>query len=112
MSVSPIDVYLAALHERWAGDESGAVADYIPPLALADPSWFGIAIATTDGHCYEVGETRRGFTIQSTPSRSPTGWRWPTAASRRSTPRSGSSPAARHSTRSAWRPTVAGRSTR
>jgi glutaminase len=65
MSASPIDVYLAALHERWAGEESGAVADYIPPLALADPSWFGIAIATTDGHCYEVGETRRGFTIQS-----------------------------------------------
>jgi glutaminase len=65
MSASPIDVYLEALHERWASERSGAVADYIPPLALADPSSFGIAIATTDGHCYEVGETRRGFTIQS-----------------------------------------------
>jgi glutaminase len=65
MSASPIDVYLEALHERWSGDGAGAVADYIPPLALADPGWFGIAIATTDGHCYEVGETRRGFTIQS-----------------------------------------------
>jgi glutaminase len=32
---------------------------------LADPSWFGIAVATTDGHVYEVGETRRPFTIQS-----------------------------------------------
>ena len=65
MTASPIDAYLARLHERWQGEDSGAVADYIPPLALADPGWFGIAIATTDGHCYEVGESRRGFTIQS-----------------------------------------------
>ena len=65
MSISPIDAYLGRLHERWLADESGAVADYIPPLALAEPGWFGIAIATTDGHCYEVGESRRGFTIQS-----------------------------------------------
>ncbi|HSS32742.1 MAG TPA: glutaminase A [Solirubrobacterales bacterium] len=65
MSASPIDSYLQRLHERWQADASGAVADYIPPLALADPEWFGIAIATTEGHCYEVGESRRDFTIQS-----------------------------------------------
>lgn len=65
MSSSPIDAYLERLHERWRGDRSGAVADYIPPLALADPEWFGIAVATTDGHCYEVGDSRRPFTIQS-----------------------------------------------
>jgi glutaminase len=65
MISSPIDAYLERLHERWQGEESGAVADYIPPLALAEAGWFGIAVATTDGHCYEVGETRRGFTIQS-----------------------------------------------
>jgi glutaminase len=65
MSSSPIDAYLERLHERWQGDSSGAVADYIPPLALADPESFGIAVATTDGHCYEVGESRRSFTIQS-----------------------------------------------
>jgi glutaminase len=65
MSSSPIDAYLERLHERWQGDVSGAVADYIPPLALADPEWFGIAVATTDGHCYEVGDSRRRFTIQS-----------------------------------------------
>jgi glutaminase len=65
MSSSPIDAYLERLHERWQGDRSGAVADYIPPLALADPEWFGIAVATTDGHCYEVGDSRRPFTIQS-----------------------------------------------
>ncbi len=65
MGASPIDSYLQRLHERWAAERSGAVADYIPPLADADPEWFGIAIATTDGHCYEVGDSRRPFTIQS-----------------------------------------------
>jgi len=65
MSSSPIDAYLQRLHERWRAEGSGAVADYIPPLALADPGWFGIAVATTDGHCYEVGDSRRSFTIQS-----------------------------------------------
>jgi glutaminase len=65
MGASPIDSFLQRLHERWAADRSGAVADYIPPLADADPDWFGIAIATTDGHYYEVGDSRRPFTIQS-----------------------------------------------
>ncbi len=65
MAATPIDAYLERLHERWRGERSGVVADYIPPLALAEPDWFGIAVATTDGHCYEVGESRREFTIQS-----------------------------------------------
>jgi glutaminase len=41
------------------------VATYIPELARADPSWFGISLATADGHVYEVGDTRVPFTIQS-----------------------------------------------
>lgn len=65
MATSPIDVYLARLHETWRADGTGAVADYIPPLALADPDSFGIAITTTEGHCYEVGDSRSRFTIQS-----------------------------------------------
>ncbi|HYH53651.1 MAG TPA: glutaminase A [Solirubrobacterales bacterium] len=65
MGATPIDAYLNRLHERWRGERSGAVADYIPPLAQADPDWFGISVATTDGHCYEVGDSRREFTIQS-----------------------------------------------
>jgi glutaminase len=43
----------------------GAVATYIPELAKADPDWFGICVATTDGTVYEVGDTRQPFTIQS-----------------------------------------------
>jgi glutaminase len=65
MTASPIDVYLARLHQDWLAAGSGAVADYIPPLALADPDSFGIAITTTEGHSYEVGDSRHGFTIQS-----------------------------------------------
>jgi glutaminase len=64
-AASPIDVYLSRLYEQWRDDASGAVADYIPPLALADPGSFGIAIATTEGHRYEIGDTRSPFTIQS-----------------------------------------------
>ena len=65
MTDSPIDAYLARLHQDWLPDSSGAVADYIPPLALADPNSFGIAVTTTEGHSYEVGDSRVSFTIQS-----------------------------------------------
>ncbi len=62
---SPIQTYLEDLHARCAGDRSGTVADYIPELANVDPDLFGICIAGTDGHVYEVGDTRARFTIQS-----------------------------------------------
>ncbi len=61
----PIQRYLEGVHARFAGLAGGAVATYIPELAKADPGWFGICIATTDGRTYEVGDTRRPFTIQS-----------------------------------------------
>ena len=47
------------------GDNSGAVANYIPELAKADPDHFGISVATTDGYVYEVGDSAVPFTIQS-----------------------------------------------
>jgi len=62
---SPIARYVRLLHERFANLYDGAVATYIPELALADPSWFGISVATADGYVYEVGDTRQPFTIQS-----------------------------------------------
>ena len=65
LSDSPVQSYLEDLHARLAQDDSGAVADYIPELALADRSSFGIALATVDGTTYEVGDTRLPFTIQS-----------------------------------------------
>ena len=62
---SPVQSYLEDLHTSLAQDDSGVVADYIPELALADPSSFGIALATVDAAIYEVGDTRVPFTIQS-----------------------------------------------
>ncbi len=62
---SPVSQILKTLHERYASLNEGAVADYIPELAKADPKLFGICIATRDGHLYEVGDTRHKFTIQS-----------------------------------------------
>jgi len=49
---SPFQEYLAQLHARHLPLESGEVARYIPELARADPRWFGIAVATIDGHVY------------------------------------------------------------
>lgn len=63
--LSPIQEYLEKLHARYAPLMEGQVADYIPELSKADPRWFGICIATRDGHVYEVGDTRQPFTIQS-----------------------------------------------
>lgn len=62
---SPIDFYLKELHTKHQLFREGKVADYIPELAKANPEWFGICIATRDGHVYEVGDTRQHFTIQS-----------------------------------------------
>ncbi len=62
---SPVERYLRALHERLAALDQGEVATYIPELGKADPRWFGICVATLDGHVYEIGDTRQPFTIQS-----------------------------------------------
>ncbi|MEO1249276.1 MAG: glutaminase A, partial [Pseudomonadota bacterium] len=60
-----VEDYLRAIHQRIAQDTSGQVASYIPELAKADPSKFGIAIATVDGQVYTVGDTDVAFSIQS-----------------------------------------------
>jgi glutaminase len=56
---------LEELHERYQALNDGTPADYIPELAKADPGDFGIALATADGRVYEMGDTRKPFTIQS-----------------------------------------------
>jgi glutaminase len=62
---SPVQRYLERLHAECAANHAGAVADYIPELAAASPTDFAICIATIDGRVYEVGDSRRRFTIQS-----------------------------------------------
>jgi glutaminase len=61
----PIGDVLRLLHDRLAAVTAGEVATYIPELSTADPSWFGIAVSTLDGHLYEAGDVHRQFTIQS-----------------------------------------------
>ena len=62
---SPVARFLARIHAELKDDHDGALADYIPELTKADPRHFGVALATIDGHVYEVGESQVEFTIQS-----------------------------------------------
>jgi len=63
--LSPIQRLIERLHETFRGVTAGAVASYIPELAMVAPDQLGIAIATVDGHVYETGASRATFTIQS-----------------------------------------------
>lgn len=56
---------LQAIYEKYRCLDEGKVADYIPELARADPGWFGIVVATTDGEVFECGDSLQSFTIQS-----------------------------------------------
>lgn len=62
---SPFRNYLSDLHAQYRDLNEGAVADYIPELALAKPEWFGICVVTTSGQVFEVGDCEQLFTIQS-----------------------------------------------
>ncbi len=64
-SANVIQDVLNELHSRFASLDEGEVASYIPELAKACPQDFGIAITTASGRIYEVGDTRKPFTIQS-----------------------------------------------
>jgi glutaminase len=56
---------LAAVIDELRDQDGGALADYIPQLATADPDRFGIALTSVDGHRYGAGDTEEQFTIQS-----------------------------------------------
>ncbi len=56
---------LEELFESCRDLTGGTLADYIPELAKADPRWFGVVLATTDGQVYALGDTEQPFTIQS-----------------------------------------------
>lgn len=56
---------VAETHRRFASVSEGTVATYIPALAAADPSHFGIAVASSGGQLFEAGEAKHSFSIQS-----------------------------------------------
>ena len=64
-ALAPVEDYLTELHTRIFELTGGKPAEYIPELGKADPSLFGIAIATIDGEVYAAGDADHAFTIQS-----------------------------------------------
>ncbi|MCM1011949.1 glutaminase [Brevibacterium sp. XM4083] len=62
---SPIPDFLDETLERHRHDRSGAMADYIPDLAAADPNKLAISISTLDGVLYDSGDADFEFSIQS-----------------------------------------------
>ncbi|WP_426531504.1 glutaminase [Bradyrhizobium sp. McL0615] len=56
-------VEAAYVHFREEAD--GQLADYIPALAEADPSAFGICVADTRGDAFVIGDAALPFSIQS-----------------------------------------------
>ncbi|WP_418903297.1 glutaminase A [Xanthobacter autotrophicus] len=62
---TPLLRFLKDTHADFSRIDDGEVASYIPELGKANPDHFGIAVATTDGHVYEAGDTQVPFTIQS-----------------------------------------------
>lgn len=57
-----IDRIYSEVHPMWP---EAAPATYIPALAEADPSQFGITVRTLDGQTYRAGHTSIPFSIQS-----------------------------------------------
>ncbi|GAA5225706.1 glutaminase A [Paeniglutamicibacter antarcticus] len=62
---SPIDIYLADLYDDLVGLSAGTTYQGIPAMADADNSKFAIAMATVDGHVYQIGDAELEFSIQS-----------------------------------------------
>ncbi|WP_291038134.1 glutaminase A [Herbiconiux sp.] len=60
-----VDELLQLAYEHAGRHREGAVADYIPILAAADPEAFGLCVVDVDGVVHEHGDTRIRFSIQS-----------------------------------------------
>ena len=56
---------LREAYNKFKGDTSGKNADYIPYLAHVPSKLYGIAIVTTDGRVYKMGDVNYSFSIQS-----------------------------------------------
>src|SRR5687768_11086502 len=60
-----INAALKAAHDKYKNLKEGANADYIPALAKVDSNIYGIALVTTDGKVYTVGDIQSEVSIQS-----------------------------------------------
>src|SRR5262249_43631572 len=60
-----INAALKAAYDKYKDLQEGKNADYIPALAKVDPKVFGIALVTTDGKVYTMGDVKTEVSIQS-----------------------------------------------
>ena len=64
-STAEIQQIVDSVYEKYKHVDDGEVATYIPELGKADPSHFGICLATVEGHVITAGDWDKEFTIQS-----------------------------------------------
>jgi len=57
--------FLSELIKKYAHENAGATASYIPELAKVDPKLFTIAVVTCDGQVFTAGNVDHEFTLQS-----------------------------------------------
>ncbi len=62
---TPVPDYLQHVLSACNNNQSGALANYIPELAQADPNKLALALSTIDGTIYSTGDDTLEFTIQS-----------------------------------------------
>src|SRR3954447_12447436 len=60
-----VEQLMQEAYDRYAGVDDGEVADYIPVLAQADPSLFGLSMTSVIGLSHSVGDALHEFSIQS-----------------------------------------------
>ena len=60
-----IENAMKAAYDKYKGLKEGANADYIPALAKVDSGIYGIALVTTDGKVYTMGDIKSEVSIQS-----------------------------------------------
>lgn len=65
MDKNNIQLTIEKVYEKYKNNQEGHLASYIPELATADPNDFGIVIASESGRIFEIGDSRKEFTIQS-----------------------------------------------
>jgi glutaminase len=63
--LDPVAATLHDVHRQLAALDDGELANYIPPLLLADPSRFGLTVCSPDGRLWSAGDHAEPFTIQS-----------------------------------------------
>lgn len=60
-----IRALIETAYARFRTEQAGQVADYIPALAVADPSAFGLCVASARGDAFALGDADVPFSIQS-----------------------------------------------